>query len=262
MGVNYLPFAGSLLSGLGSALFSHSAASKAFDRQKELWEYMQSNAHQLEVQDLRKAGLNPILSATNSQLASMPSVQQEHLPTMDLGSVLTSAFQASIQDKATDNAYELGKISAKQKDRELDIEEARANSAISLQREQKEMVSKQIEGIMIDNAWKPILNEKDWEVKDAMIREKFAEAKQAIAESELIGVQREKLEYQLKYGEIFVKYLPPKAADVVLKKLMAVVQDPDFENKFINPITKGKDEKEAAMDVYEVLKRRGILGGD
>lgn len=58
-----------------SGLFGKSTAKQQYEQQKKLWEYQQKNAHQFEVEDLRKAGLNPILSATSSgNMASMPSV--------------------------------------------------------------------------------------------------------------------------------------------------------------------------------------------
>lgn len=62
---------------LGGAMKAHSANAqleKQAQLQRELWEYQQQHAHQFEVQDLKDAGLNPILSANHSQLANMPSV--------------------------------------------------------------------------------------------------------------------------------------------------------------------------------------------
>ena len=62
-------------SSLGFGSFSAQANSRyAANLQKELWNYQMSNAHQLEVQDLRAAGLNPILSALGNSSYSMPSV--------------------------------------------------------------------------------------------------------------------------------------------------------------------------------------------
>lgn len=63
--------ANSLVGGLIGSKFGANSAQKQADLQRENWEYMQKNAHQFEVEDLRNAGLNPILSATNSRLAGM-----------------------------------------------------------------------------------------------------------------------------------------------------------------------------------------------
>lgn len=93
------------LGGIGS--FLTDAASSAFNahlgRQnarnnaalsRENWAYMQSNAHQLEVQDLKDAGLNPILSATNSQIAGMGSVSGQNGSSDGLGSSILAAASA------------------------------------------------------------------------------------------------------------------------------------------------------------------------
>ena len=67
---------------LGTALGNSNAKSQLnyqAQLQRQNWEYAQSNAHQLEVQDLKNAGLNPILSATNSQLASLQVVKVKYL---------------------------------------------------------------------------------------------------------------------------------------------------------------------------------------
>ncbi|WP_158296414.1 hypothetical protein [Candidatus Vesicomyidisocius calyptogenae] len=42
-------------------------------RNRSFQSYMSDNAHQREVNDLRKAGLNPILSSTRGAGASTPS---------------------------------------------------------------------------------------------------------------------------------------------------------------------------------------------
>lgn len=67
-------FLGGLLGTAVSALTGHWSAKQNANIQRGEWAYQQSNAHQLEVQDLKNAGLNPILSASHSQIASMPQV--------------------------------------------------------------------------------------------------------------------------------------------------------------------------------------------
>lgn len=71
-----------------STLAGHWSAKQNAKIQRDQWNYQQSNAHQLEVQDLKNAGLNPILSASNSQIASMPQVS-------DNGATAASANIAS-----------------------------------------------------------------------------------------------------------------------------------------------------------------------
>ncbi len=64
------------------------------DLERSNWQYMQSNAHQLEIDDLKNAGLNPILSATNSQLASMPSVSGQSVSDNGIGAAFAQAASA------------------------------------------------------------------------------------------------------------------------------------------------------------------------
>lgn len=63
---------GAIASALGST-FSSAANFVSAERQMDFQAKMSSNAHQREVEDLRKAGLNPILSATGGSGASTPS---------------------------------------------------------------------------------------------------------------------------------------------------------------------------------------------
>lgn len=61
------------LGSVGSAFMSYQAAKKLMDRQNKFTEYMSNTAHQREVNDLREAGLNPILSAMGGSGATTPA---------------------------------------------------------------------------------------------------------------------------------------------------------------------------------------------
>lgn len=78
-----------------STLAGHWSAKQNAKISRDQWAYQQSNAHQLEVDDLRNAGLNPILSASNSQMASMPQVS-DNGATGATANMLSSALQASV----------------------------------------------------------------------------------------------------------------------------------------------------------------------
>lgn len=83
------------LSTLGTAvntLAGNWSAKQNASLSKDTWRYQQQNAHQFEVQDLRAAGLNPILSATNSQIAGMSSVSS---PSVSDNGVFSSMAQAA-----------------------------------------------------------------------------------------------------------------------------------------------------------------------
>lgn len=60
-------------SGIGGNLIADAANRDMWVKQKKYQTYMSNTAHQREVRDLRKAGLNPILSATGGAGASSPN---------------------------------------------------------------------------------------------------------------------------------------------------------------------------------------------
>ena len=78
-----------------STLAGHWSAKQNAKISRDQWNYQQSNAHQLEVQDLKNAGLNPILSASNSQMASMPQVSDNGASGAS-ANVISSALQAAV----------------------------------------------------------------------------------------------------------------------------------------------------------------------
>lgn len=109
---------GSIAGGLiGSAFGGHSAKKQAA-LQRQNWAYQQQNAHQFEVSDLKAAGLNPILSATNSQIAGMGSAPS----TSDngVGAGVTNSITAALTRQAN---VEIEKTKA-----DIALIEAKANA--------------------------------------------------------------------------------------------------------------------------------------
>lgn len=113
------------VAGLGSSALNYASTSKGLKEQFKYNSALQANAqnwatkmastaHQLEVTDMRKAGLNPILSATGGSGASAPSATggSVGLPDYDLSSGLSTALQyrqQRNQDKSTYYDNELKK---------------------------------------------------------------------------------------------------------------------------------------------------------
>ena len=93
------------LASIAGGLFGSHSAKKQQERAAQLqlnsWIYQQKNAHQFEVQDLQKAGLNPILSATGGQIASMGSapVAQDPGNFSQLGNVVANAMRLGMDFK-------------------------------------------------------------------------------------------------------------------------------------------------------------------
>lgn len=118
-----MSFLGGLLGTAVSALSGHWSAKQNSKISRDQWAYQQSNAHQLEVQDLKNAGLNPILSASNSQIASMPQVSDNGAASAS-ANVISSALQASVskQNAKLQAEVEGQRIDNERKRLELDKE--------------------------------------------------------------------------------------------------------------------------------------------
>lgn len=110
---------GSLAGGLIGSAFGGNSAKKQAALQRQNWAYQQQNAHQFEVSDLKAAGLNPILSATNSQIAGMGSA-----PSMSdngAGAGVTNSITAALTRQAN---VEIEKTKA-----DIALKEAQTNAA-------------------------------------------------------------------------------------------------------------------------------------
>jgi len=136
---------GSLISTVGGLLGNRSQT-KAAREQMDFQREMSGTAHQREVEDLRKAGLNPILSATGGSGASTPSgaLAQTHNPLEGAGQGLQSGAQMLFKKNLQEAQAELVKNEAEltgQKKKESEALESKykwdseeANSRIMLNR--------------------------------------------------------------------------------------------------------------------------------
>lgn len=96
-----MSFLGSAAGAVADGIFSIYSANKAYTRQKE----MMKNAHQWEVEDLRKAGLNPILSGTGgSGAGSFNAPQAEGV---DTASAIAADKMQRLQNKLGDSTIDL-----------------------------------------------------------------------------------------------------------------------------------------------------------
>lgn len=110
---------GSVAGGIVSSVLGSNSAKKQAALQRQNWAYQQQNAHQFEVGDLKAAGLNPILSATNSQIAGMGSAPS--ISDNGVGSGITNSITAALTRQAN---VEIEKTKA-----DIALKEAQTNAA-------------------------------------------------------------------------------------------------------------------------------------
>lgn len=83
---------GGAIGSIGSAIFDRNTARRDAERANSWSKMMSDTAHQREVEDLKKAGLNPILSAGGGG-ASSPSAQTPSAPKMSLPDIAALTIQ-------------------------------------------------------------------------------------------------------------------------------------------------------------------------
>lgn len=89
--------AGKLFSSGIDAHYQSQQMEKQEELQEKLFEFQNKNKHQFEVEDLRNAGLNPILSATNGSAVGVGGVSMSNFSSDD--DIVSSAMQFALQKK-------------------------------------------------------------------------------------------------------------------------------------------------------------------
>lgn len=95
---------------LGGSLLSGSASKKESSKQRRLALYMSNTAHQREIEDLRRAGLNPILSGIGGSGASSPSLATATFP--DYGRSISSGASSGASMAMLHQQTRAAKVSA------------------------------------------------------------------------------------------------------------------------------------------------------
>lgn len=104
---------------------------RQYDLSKKLWEYQMSNSHQFQIEDLKKAGLNPILSAS-AQSNTTGNVGGHIASGGNFENVLTNAVQGF-------QAYQQAKVQNSQ----VGVNEATAQNQVESAKNQKQQAEYQ-----------------------------------------------------------------------------------------------------------------------
>lgn len=179
VGSAVLPFVGGgtgskVASAIGSALGAYGASSSAaqtaqLNQQNYELAYNQLyNQHQIEVADLKAAGLNPILSANNGNTTFSPSYQQPVSKEEKAAQIASSAAQiramAANADNSQANAYK-----ARQEGDLVEFQKKQIEANTALQQAQAGMIPYQIDNLK-ENTKNLSAQEKETLQKYAMLR--------------------------------------------------------------------------------------------
>lgn len=225
---------GALLGGLLNKSSAKSQAQQNADLSRENWIYQQSNAHQLEVQDLKNAGLNPILSATNSQMAGMSPVSGQ------------SSGQGELLNSAIANIMDIQAKKEMQK-ADLDIEGQKLKNEqlrIQIQRDEADaQIAKwKSEGKLLDVQADYTSAKKGWELNEsnARVEEIHQNIKNSISDLQSLISLREKQGFLASSQSAYYNKLVDKTVEEIGKviqertgqslsneQIIRQLQDPD-----------------------------------
>lgn len=219
----FTELAGGLLGGVLNSAFQRSQMEAQVEAQKDLWAFQQKNAHQYEVEDLRAAGLNPILSATNSQIASMPAV---NTPTSapyqglsnGLSNAITSAMKLDVEKNLKIKDQEIAS-------RGLDLEEKKIHLQEVKNAAEIDKIQNDISIAIEDLEIRKELKDASIEEKHAVINKLFEDAEVSRSMAAKLGLEYEELKRRMMYGVFLMQYLPSDARDYLAKHMVKFVQD-------------------------------------
>ncbi len=138
-----------IVSSLAGAAINRSSAKRVQERQEAYTERQMQNAHQWEVEDLKKAGLNPVLSANSAHAIGGAGTTSESGSGVDFSSNMANISSAKNSDSAaklndattTKTKIEAGVIepTAKKNIEKMDSEIEQNEKKIELMESQKEL---------------------------------------------------------------------------------------------------------------------------